>query len=451
MHGSGVAGFHDRAVLVSSGDEIITGQLLDTNAQFFARSLTDLGVLPAAFFTVPDELDALVRTIRQACAIAPLVIVSGGLGPTEGDLTRQALATVLGTELTTDEGSARAIEAMLLRRGRPVTERQLRQALRPKTAECLANAVGTAPGLHATVHGDGRPADVFCLPGPPGELRPMWRDAVLPRLRLNPGRVMMTRLLHIVGVPEAEAVGRLGDLTKRTQMPLVGITASGGILTLRIRFESGSGATREDAARAVDAAEQRARRALGDHVFAVGDAAVGHGVEFLVRTVLSQLQDRSQRLSVVESCTGGMLGEMITAIPGSSAGFIGGEIVYDNAVKAQMGVQDDTLALHGAVSAQAVKELATLGVSRFGSDHALAISGVAGPDGGSDTKPVGTVFVARASRGSGGLDIDVRRFLFAGDREDVRKRASVTALAMLYFHLKGSASGDPKLLWEVPC
>ncbi|MBY0313651.1 MAG: hypothetical protein K2W85_16425, partial [Phycisphaerales bacterium] len=245
---SAAPAYHDRAVIISSGDEIITGQLLDTNARFFAKSLVDKGVLPASFVTVPDERAEIAQAIRSACAKAPLVILSGGLGPTDGDLTRHALADAVGGEagggggeaLVIDDDARLQITAMLEKRGRPVTERQLRQAYRPTSASCLPNAFGTAPGLHAIVRVDGRSSDVFCLPGPPGELRPMWATQVLPRLRLDPSRVVMTRLLHIVGVPEAEAVQRLGDLTKRTRMPLVGITASGGILTLRIRWEASS-------------------------------------------------------------------------------------------------------------------------------------------------------------------------------------------------------------------
>jgi len=434
---------HDRAVIVSTGDEVTVGQLLDTNGQYFAQRLMSLGVLPIEHATVPDELAVLVDTLKRSCARAPLVIMSGGLGPTDGDLTRQAVAALTGDTLVLDGAAREEIAAMLAKRGRPMTERQERQAYRPRRAECLSNAMGTAPGLHARVESGGGwgTTDLFCLPGPPGELRPMFAGGVVPRLRLDPSRVIATRLCHIVGVPEAECVQRLGDLTRRDANPLVGITASGGILTLRIRAET-SGA-RSDAEAMVDQAEARAREVLGDNLFGVG---AGTGWENLCRSVLGLMAERSETLGVVESCTGGMLGEMLTTVPGASEAFVGGMITYANALKESLGVRGETLVRHGAVSAEVAGEMATAGLERLGVDHCLAITGVAGPDGGSDSKPVGTVHVALASRG---VALDARKFLFTGDREDIRRRSAVSGLAMLHFRLRGHGSGRPRLIWEV--
>ncbi|MFN0010101.1 MAG: CinA family nicotinamide mononucleotide deamidase-related protein [Phycisphaerales bacterium] len=431
--------FHDRAVILSTGDEIIVGQLQDTNARWLAQQLVSAGIMPIAHEVVPDDLPALVAALRRACAAAPLVVMSGGLGPTEGDLTRQALAALTGDELVDDAEAHAAITAMLAKRGREMSERQARQAQRPAHAMCLPNAFGTAPGLHVVVDGK---ADVMCLPGPPGELRPMFAEGVRPLLRPPPGRTVLTRLCHIVGVPEAECVARLGDLTKRDRVPLVGITASGGILTLRIRYEGpGDGAA---AGASVDEAEATARRVLGDNLFATGGGA---GIEELVRTVLRLLKERGETVSVVESCTGGMLGELLSTVAGASASFVGGTIAYANAAKEAMGVPAATLEAHGAVSAPCCAALCSAGLRAHGADHVLVITGIAGPDGGTDGKPVGTVFIGRASLGQG--PADVRRFLFTGDREDVRRRACVSALAMLYFSLRGLLAGEPELLWQV--
>jgi nicotinamide-nucleotide amidase len=440
--------FHDRAVIVSTGDEVTVGQLLDTNGQWIAQRLMEVGILPVEHATVPDDLGALVATLRRACDTAPLVVMSGGLGPTEGDLTRQAVAELTRDRLVLDEGARATIAAMLARRGRAMTERQERQAMRPERAEILANAVGTAPGLHARAKSAGAwgVSDVLCLPGPPGELRPMWASGVVARLRLEPDRAIVTRLCHIVGVPEAECVQRLGDLTKRDARPLVGITASGGILTLRIRADERGPDAAARAAGLVDGAEARARGVLGDHLFASGS---GPGWENLVRRVIGLLVERGQTLGVVESCTGGMLGEMLTFAGGASAAFVGGAITYADGLKRELGVAAATIAAHGAVSRPVALEMASAGLARTGADHCLAITGVAGPGGGSEHKPVGTVHIALESRvGAGGGGGEARKFLFTGDREDIRRRAAVSALAMLYFRLRGSDAGT--MLWEVP-
>lgn len=437
---------HDRAVILSTGDEIIVGQLLDTNARWLAERLIDVGILPIEHVTVPDELDVLTATLRRAVERAPLVVMSGGLGPTDGDLTRAALAEVLGEPLEVDAAAMDELRAMLARRGREVTERQARQAQRPRGAACLPNAVGTAPGLVARVRTVSGQADVFCLPGPPGELRPMFEREVLPRLRPDPSHTITTRLLHVVGIAEADAVTRLDGLTQRDRMPLVGITASGGILTVRVRYEGLGG--RAEVETLVDATEAQIRAVLGDHVFATGP---GTGVEHLARTVLEMLKQRGQTLGTVESCTGGMLGEMLTAIPGSSAAYVGGVVTYSNDVKQRLGVDSDVLREHGAVSAPVAAEMAVRGAAWLGADWTLSLTGVAGPGGGSADKPVGTVCIAMYGQvGAGSTTCTcARRFLFTGDREDVRRRACLTALAMLYFAMRGHAAGIPRLLWEV--
>lgn len=479
-----MAVIHTRAFILSTGDEIVTGQLQDTNARWLASRLLDLGIVPIAHAAAPDNLRDLVRAIRFAARRAPLVLMTGGLGPTDGDLTRAALAEVLGEPLVVDEGVKAELVARLTGRGREATERQLRQAVRPHSAACLPNRFGTAPGLHATLRAGGahESADLFALPGPPGELTPMFEGSVVPLLRPPPGRTVRTRLSYVVGMAESDCVDRLGDLTRRDRVPLVGITASGGILTLRMRFEGAGDAA--GAERALDEAESRARAALGDHVFAVeprgtagnvGNHVGGTGAYRLAEALLGELASRGRTLSTVESCTGGMLGGLLTSVPGSSAAYVGGFITYANGLKESLGVEAPVLARHGAVSAPVAEQMAACGLERAGSDYALAITGVAGPGGGSPGKPVGTVYIALAARGKGigggagmvggvgGAEgtqrVDeestvtasggVRRFAFTGDREDIRNRAAVASLAMLHFHLRGHTPGTPRLLWEV--
>lgn len=452
---------HERAFILSTGDEIVTGQLQDTNARFLASRLMDLGIVPVGHAAVADNLADLIEAIRAACRRAPLVVMTGGLGPTDGDLTRAAIAGVLGEPLVVDEGVKASLVARLTERGREATDRQLRQAQRPRSAACLSNRFGTAPGLHAIVAEGGAngPVDLFALPGPPGELTPMFDGSVIPLLRPSPSRTVRTRLAYVVGMAESDCVDRLGDLTRRDRVPLVGITASGGILTLRMRFE-GKGSPTE-AERSLGEVEAAAHAALGDHLFAVGGGAgevVGGGggrggAYQLAASLLRELASRGQTLSTVESCTAGMLGELLTSVPGSSAAYVGGFITYANELKVALGVDASTLAEHGAVSGQVACQMAARGLERAGSDFALAITGIAGPEGGSVDKPVGTVHIALASApppGSGTAPRAAsRRFLFTGDREDVRRRAAVSALAMLHFALRGRTDGTPRMLWEV--
>ena len=437
---------HDRASILSTGDEIVIGQLQDTNACYLAQQLTARGVRCVEHAAVGDDRATLVAAIRRLAEHSPLVIMSGGLGPTEGDLTRPALAQVMADQLVTDDAAAAALRAMLAKRGREANDHQMRQAQRPSRATCLSNSFGTAAGLRAIVqvaapHGV---SEVFCLPGPPGELRPMFEREVLPRLNVPPGMRIITRLLHVVGVPEAEAVTRMGDLTRRTRNPLVGITASGGVLTLRIRYE---GDAPELAATAqVDEAERLVRAALGSTVF-------GRGEDTLASVVLDRLKARSRRMAVVESCSGGLLASLLTAVPGSSASFTGGWITYSNQAKERdVGVPNATLREHGAVSGPVATAMALGGLERSCTDHCVAITGIAGPDGGSEAKPVGTVWIAHAWRDAGRTEVDARLFRFTGDRDDVRGRSARAALALVYFALTadaGIARSGP-LLWEMP-
>lgn len=384
-------------------------------------------------------MPTLVAALRRLADLAPLVIMSGGLGPTDGDLTRVALAELAGQPLVEDEAARVALVQRFIARGRAITERQLRQTKRPATGECLPNPHGTAPGIVISVPSAQGVTQVFALPGPPGELRPMLEDHVVPRLRPDPSRVVMTRLVHLVGIGEADAVDRLGDLTKRERMPLVGITASGAVLTVRIRFEGE--ASIEAARAAVQEAESAVRAALGGYVFGVDH-------ETLPSAVLARARGVGTRIVTIESCTGGLLGAMLTEVPGSSAAFAGGVVTYSNELKTALaGVPAELIEAHGAVSEQVALAMARGGVT-IGEGApglralAIAITGVAGPEGGSLEKPVGTVWIGIATRERA----FARRFNFPGTRDDVRTRAARMGLALAYFALEGGEPGT--MLWQ---
>ena len=445
-----MASYHQHAAILSIGDELSLGQSLDTNSRWVADRLTNLGVTTIEHVTIGDDESLTADTFRRLASRADLIVSTGGLGPTLDDLTRQALASVLGEVLITDDEALATLIARFTARGRVMSDLQRLQSLRPPSARMLPNPNGTAPGLHAVVKipagsssaSSPRSVDVFCLPGPPGEMKPMFEAQVTPAIRLEAGRRVMTHFIHLAGIGEGDAAAKLGQLMDRARVPLVGITASGGVLTCRVRYD---GVLDEsEVKRLIDDTDQLIRQALGVHVF-------GQGSDTVVSSVLNDMASRGETLACVESCTGGALGQMISDVPGSSSVFIGGLVTYSNELKTALAdVPVELLAAHGAVSEPVARAMASGGLRRTGASRCLSITGIAGPAGGTTAKPVGTVYIGMASANAAGAEsaVEVRRFAFTGSRADVRQRAAMTAMVMLLFSLRGSLS-QMKLLWEV--
>ncbi len=443
---------HSAAALISTGDELVLGQSLDTNSRALSQRLVDLGVPVVEHVTIGDDRAALAATLRRLAQQTPLVIVTGGLGPTLDDLTREALADVLGETLVEDTALLAELTDKLARRGRTVSEANRRQALRPPSARALTNPMGTAPGLCAMVNGR---CDVLCLPGPPREWEAMWGMHVEPMLRVDPARAPRRALIHLVGLAESDAATRLGDLMDRSHSPTVGITAggTGGVLTVRVRstgllkaeglspsVQNASASQRDEA---LDSVVRRVRELFGEHVFGEGEEGGD-----LAGSLMNRLKERHETLAVAESCTGGGLGRMITAPAGVSVSFQGGFITYSNELKKSLlGVPQEELDRHGAVSEPVARAMAEGAARAAGTTHALAVTGIAGPDGGTPGKPVGTVYIAHHDAGRRGDTTEVRRFCFPGTRSDVRERSAMTAMALLHFRLL-SADKPPRLLWE---
>jgi nicotinamide-nucleotide amidase len=422
---------HATAAILSIGDELTLGQGLDTNSQWLSRRLVDFGIVPVQHATVPDDLPAIAAAILRLGGAADLLICTGGLGPTADDLTREALAQALGEPLVEDPAALVRIRAWFAGRGRPMPEGNRAQARRPASAEILPNDWGTAPGLYAALPAGGGGVDVFSLPGPPREMGPMFEARIVPRLR--PARPVLTRAILSFGLGESEVAERLGELMARTHMPVVGTTVQGGVVAVRIRHEGAGGEP------AIAETEGTIRGALGPYVFGSDD-------DSLAGVVIRDLKERAQHLAVVESCTGGMLGQMITEVPGSSAAFFGGWITYSNQMKVcEVGVPPAILEQQGAVSPQCAAAMSRGGLERSGADWCLSITGIAGPDGGSPDKPVGTVYIALAHRGD--ATPEIRHFRFSGERRNVREWSARAALAMLRFTLAGLK--DVPLLREV--
>lgn len=433
---------HTSACVLAVGDELVLGQKLDSNSRWISERLMDLGVPVREHATVGDDVDAVSSAIRRLAGVSPLVVVTGGLGPTQDDLTRDGLARAGETGLVEDEDAWRDIVSLMRMRGRDVDRGQRRQVLRPVTGACLRNEHGTAPGLWCPVDagGGGGLSDVVCLPGPPREMRPMFEREVLGGLRGQPGRVVLTRLVHVFGLRESQAAEMLtesGDLLSRDRNPLVGITASGGVLTLRVRYEglSSASAARE----AVDETVSAIRGVVGAYVF-------GEGEETLASVVVDALRDNRQSVGVVESCTGGGVGRVLTGVPGSSEVFEGGFVTYSNRLKGLLaGVDAGLIDTHGAVSREVAEAMARGGLERLGTDHCVSVTGIAGPGGGSESKPAGTVWVCVAS--TDGTDPDCRCFLVPGTRADVRDRSAMLGLGILRWRVLGARA--PVLLWQV--
>lgn len=427
---------HRTAAIISCGDEITLGQTLDTNSKWIATQLADAGVVTREHVTLPDDVEAQRQAFERLSRSVDLIVASGGLGPTADDLTRQALALAGGDSLVEDAAALNQIEAWFKARGRAMGELNRVQAQRPSKGRCLANRHGTAPGLHVQIHNGNRGCDVFCLPGPPRELFPMFQAEVLPSIRLEAGRLVRTRVLHTFGMGESDIALKLGELMRRDGDLLVGTTASNGVVSCRVRYE-GSAPEAEVRAR-MDAVEGRIRDLLAPYVF-------GGSTDTLAGVAITLLVERGQTVGVVESCTGGILGQLMTDLPGASRAFQGGLITYANELKTALaGVPQSVVSgegSEGAVSRACVVAMAEGGLEVLKVDHALAVTGIAGPEGGSTAKPVGTVWIARASRGLSGVKpaVDVRRFQMSGDRASVREWSARSALAMLVFALRGNA------------
>ena len=375
-----------RAEIIAIGSELVSGQSLDTNSQWLSRALGGLGI-PVHFHTsLGDDLAENVAVFKVAIGRADLILTSGGLGPTQDDLTREALAAVAGVDLVEDPGSLEAIKAMFARRNRVMSERNRVQALFPEGAEPIPNAIGTAPGIALQV---GK-AWFACLPGVPNELKRMFDDQVVPRLR---GRGLATRQIvhrkiNLFGKGESEIEAQALDLTARGRVPEVGITASEATISFRIVAE---GATEDEANRLIEPTAALIYERFSDLI-------VGEGSEDVVDALVRELKRTGRSIATAESCTGGLVAHMITSVPGVSQYYPGGLVTYSSEAKANLlDVPRSMLQTHGAVSPEVAAELARRVRERFRSDLGLAVTGIAGPDTDNPQHPVGLVYLGLAT------------------------------------------------------
>jgi nicotinamide-nucleotide amidase len=369
------------------------------------------GIQTVSHYTAGDDADQIASLIKLAAAQAEIVLVTGGLGPTPDDLTRQALADVLQSELVLHAESLARMQEYFRRRGCEMAPANRIQVMIPKGALPLDNEIGTAPGLIANIES----ATVVCMPGVPAEMRAMFDSSVTPALPQSDVSIAV-RVLRVYGLGESNLSEKINDiLIKRQGNVIVGTTVADSLISLTINASASSDP--EAQALADNTAEELTAR--------LGDMIIGTDSETLASAVGGLLAGRKQTLALAESCTGGLVGQMITSVGGASEYFPGGVVSYSNAVKRDLlGVRTETLDEVGAVSEAVAIEMAQ-GVRRqLASDWAISLTGIAGPGGGTPEKPVGLVFI-----GLVGPDIEkVFRHVLASDREQIRRRAAMAAL-----------------------
>jgi nicotinamide-nucleotide amidase len=417
-----------KAEIIAVGSEMLTPDKIDTNSLFLTEELNKLGIEIVRKTVVGDDRALLLEAFRDAVNRVPLTIASGGLGPTEDDLTRETVAELLGRKLVRNDAIVRAIEARFRSFGRMMPDTNIRQAMVPEGAEPLDNPRGTAPGLWL----EDRDRTIALLPGPPRELKPMFREQVLPRLQRRISSVRMYhRELRVTGLGESHVDSLAGPIYTRYPEVQTTVLASPGEVQIHLRAWTADSAHADalfaDIERGLDLA-------LTDRIFSRDSSP-------LEEVVAQELLKQNATIASAESCTGGLFAERLTTIAGSSAYFLGGVVCYSNELKtAWADVPPEMIATKGAVSGEVAIALADGIRRRVGSTLGVGITGIAGPGGGSEEKPVGTVHIALASA----TGMRERALRFPGDREMIRMQASQAALDMVRVHFLYNGQAPPQ-------
>jgi len=406
--------------LVTVGTELLLGFTVDTNSAEIGRALAGAGIRVVRRTAVGDDVAAIRSGVSDALARTGAVITTGGLGPTADDITKSAVAALFGARLVFDAGVWEALVARFAKFGRVPTANNRGQAEVPEGAAILPNRWGTAPGLWL----EGGPGLVVMLPGVPVEMRNLLHTQVIPRFaERETGLVIRSIMVRTTGIAESTLAERMGDLEERIAPLSLAYLPGLGSVDLRI---TAWGLPPAEAEAALGAAAALATGRAGDHAY-------GQGETDLAALVLEELRRRELRIAVAESCTGGLLGGRLTDIPGSSSQFVGGVIAYADETKRQLlGVPAALLAAEGAVSEPVARQMAIGAATALGAEVGVSITGIAGPDGGSESKPVGTVWMGFAFPGQ--QEAVLRKLV--GTREEIRARAAQQALYELWRRLK---------------
>lgn len=404
-----------KASIVSVGNEILAGQIIDTNVAYLSEKLLSIGIPTVSCYTIGDEIEVIVRALLQGADDADIVLVTGGLGPTDDDLTRQGLAKFLRAELQLQDGLLSKIESFFAERNVRMPEKNKVEAYIPAGARALDNRLGTASGIIA----EHKSKLFVAMPGVPSEMKRMFEDSVFSELgKLASGQVVVVRKLKCFGTGESSIAQMLGDLMSRSRNPLINCTVKCGVITLHI---VATAKDRAEAQEMIAKDEKLLRDILGQLVY-------GTDEQTLAEVVGQELARQNKTVAVAESCTGGLIGKLITDIAGASGYFSRGWIAYSNLAKVEeLGVSADLLEKYGAVSEQVASAMAKSARRKAKSDFAIGVTGIAGPTGGSVEKPVGLVYIAVDSEAG----CQAERFVFSHNREFIRLRAAQAALDML--------------------
>ncbi|MBV8198479.1 MAG: competence/damage-inducible protein A [Candidatus Eremiobacteraeota bacterium] len=416
--------------LIAVGTELLLGQLVDTNTAFIAQRLAEVGIDVRATHAVGDNRERIAALVREVVARADGAITTGGLGPTIDDVTKEAVCDALGLDVELFEPALEQMERIFAAFGREMRPNNRKQAELPRGSRPLPNPNGTAPGFVAFSR-DGTKF-VACTPGVPREMKPMVREALLPVLleHLGAHGTIVTRVLHTIGLGESEVDHRIADLFRSCENPKIAVLAHNFRVDVKIMAKA---ASRSEAEALIEPLCREIEARLDGFIFGRDDTTPASAVE-------QALRQRGLTLAVAESCTGGRIAAALTGVAGASKSFLGAIVAYDNAVKlGELDVSPATLESHGAVSAQVAAEMARGVRRRLGAAVGLAITGVAGPSGGTAAKPVGLIWLALDD---GTWDTQTLRLELSGDREAIQERATTIALGTLWRSLISRDAGE---------
>ncbi len=402
--------------LISVGTEILLGNIVNTNAAYLAEQCANLGLSLYYQTVVGDNDERLAQTLETALMRSDIVIMSGGLGPTEDDLTKETAARILGLELKEDPQVKADIASFMKGRNiETITENNWKQALVPEGAEVIANPNGTAPGLILRKEDKA----VVLLPGPPGELQPMFEQSIAPWLGDMQPEVIRSRMVKICGMGESYVADQIGDMIAAQTNPTIAPYAKEGEVHLRVTAKA---ADEAQAYALTDPVVEELQKRFGDAIYTTAEA------ETLEAAVVRMLKEQKLTIAAVESCTGGLLSAALVNVAGASAVMKEGFITYANEAKMELvGVKEETLKNHGAVSPQTAREMAVGGAKAARTDVSISVTGIAGPDGGTKEKPVGLVYIGCSVCGN----VQVKEFRFLGSRDKIRQNSVVSALTLL--------------------
>lgn len=414
------------AIIITIGDEILSGATVDTNAAFISRELIGIGIDVKKRCSVGDNAEDMEREIRDGLANYDVVLTTGGLGPTEDDITKGVIARVFDTELIENPKIAESLEQRYRELGIKMSDLARGMALQPKGATLLENSLGTAPGI--LFDRDGK---LFCsMAGVPSEMRKLMNEKLIPYLKeRGTGRAIIFRSISTFGIPESKLAEKIDDAGFKPEGAKLAYLPSYAGVVLRLRAEA---ETEEKAQEVIDRNFEKLYEIVEEYVFSTDS-------ERLLDTVTSTLMEKAVTVATAESCTGGLIAKMLTDQPGSSVYFLQGAVTYSNESKInRLGVRQSTLESHGAVSEEVAREMAEGMRLLAGSDYAVSVTGIAGPGGGTEEKPVGLVYIGVADEDG----VVVKRARFSGDRDVVRVRTANTALYLLRQRILGKYDED---------